>query len=95
MDEKLKPEVIIKKDFAAISLNQDGKISITMDKDVFIDAIGEVFKSPLQKCPKLIVCLYPKFNLIIDDIWSFVDKGILNKNDLTVDQFKTLESIRL
>jgi len=99
MDEKIKPEVTIKKDVASISLNQDGKINITMDKGVFVESIGEVFdkvlpeseRGPMKLCPA-VYCLH--IRVLPDDIRKFVDIGILSKNDLTVEQLKILESIR-
>jgi len=111
MDVKGKqPEVTITKELASISLNPDGKISITLDKKDFIEAISEAFVGPIGERPELAMCLketlvpkpwickklclYPRVIPDLRDILTLVDKGVLLKEDFTAAQFQVVGQIR-
>jgi len=111
MDEKNRlPEVAITKELASISLNPDGRVSITLDKKDFIEAISDAFVGPVAdrpelKCPKNVVaapkpwvcsklCLYPRIIPTLRDILTLVDNGVLRKEDLTETQLQVVGQIR-
>ena len=90
------PEMTISKEVATISLNSDGKINIALEKADFLEAVNEIFRDPKAPftCPKLLLCLHPKFKLDPRDIFGLYEKGILADKDLTAEQIQVFKSIR-
>jgi len=101
-----KTEITITEELASISLNPNGKISIEIDKQDFVESITRTFgdfHAELIGCPKKwvavkirpdLLCLHFRVIPQPTDILRIVDQGILAKDDFSPAQLDVINLIR-